>query len=287
MTQKEKRNAAKIKIGIYMCVYYTLVTNKESTMVGTKSEIKARLKNHGGLKNSVIVQQWDGKSWTNVLSNCSVNPVNTLFTEKDLWDINTKNMNFDHLEDFFGGTLPLPGLEKEKAVDAEPEVASKKTCCRAPAVVRSTRSKNQTREQKMSNKKTCPLCNKEAKLTDDSHRSIFEILQCQTCRLKFSFFGEKLEWVPAEFEVGKTYCANVSNRDGTVHLEFEIKKNDVTSITARINGLSEHTFALYICHETEVLRVGSDLVGTAFDLFPYDVKTEEVFEPESEVTDEY
>ena len=123
----------------------------------------------------------------------------------------------------------------------------------------------------MSKKKTCPLCKKEANLTKDSHRSIFEVFQCQTCRLKFSYFGGKLEWVPAEFEIDKTYWVNVSNREGMIHLEFEIKDHEGTSITARINSIFEHTFELYICNETEVLRVGDDLIGVAFDLFPYDV----------------
>lgn len=138
----------------------------------------------------------------------------------------------------------------------------------------------------MRNKKTCPFCKEEPKLTDDSHRSIFEVFQCQSCRLKFSYFGGKLEWVPAEFEAGKTYTANISSREGMTHLEFEIISNDVTSVTARINSCFEHAFELYICNETEVIRVGPDLIGTAFDLFPYDVKLEAFLsEPDSEVTE--
>ena len=100
MAKKEK-SAAKIRVGIYMCSYETLITHKQSTLIGTKSEVKARLKTHGGLKNKVLVLQWDGKVWVRVLFNSDSSPVNTLFTEDELWDINTKNINFDHLEDFF------------------------------------------------------------------------------------------------------------------------------------------------------------------------------------------
>lgn len=125
MTDLEKRNAAKIRAGVYMLNYITLTTRKESVLVGTKSEVKARLRAHGGLLSDVIVQRCEGGSWKIVLHNSVYRPVNTLLSEKELWAINAKNMNFDHLEDFFGGTLPLP-VDTDKEGTAS-EVAEKES----------------------------------------------------------------------------------------------------------------------------------------------------------------
>ena len=114
MTKAEKARAAKIAVGCYMASYTTLKTGKQAVMVGTKSEVKQRLRSHGGLKNRVRVQLFTADGWKLVLDNDKEKPVNSLFSEQELWDVNRKNMSFDHLEDLFGGTLPLPG-DSEKA----------------------------------------------------------------------------------------------------------------------------------------------------------------------------
>jgi len=90
MTERERKQAAKIRKGIYMLHYIQLRSGKKKTLVGTKYEVKRRLKAHGGLLNQVHVSRFNGKSWVRVLMNGDYEPVNTLFTKEELWNINTK-----------------------------------------------------------------------------------------------------------------------------------------------------------------------------------------------------
>lgn len=123
----------------------------------------------------------------------------------------------------------------------------------------------------MSKTNTCPLCGYDAEMTEEAHRHIFEVWQCQSCRLKFSEVGTGVEWVPAEFLVDETYSAKIWNGKKTIDLEFEIAEKKGAFIVARVNGIFYHEFELSIYNGVEVLHVGADLVGMAASVFPYDV----------------
>lgn len=120
-----RANTAKIVIGCYMVRYYTLNTNKKSFLVGTKTEVKSRLKTHGGLVNDVFITKWDGRSWNVVLDNNAAIPINTLFTANELVCINIRNDHYDHLEDLFGGDVcPLPKTPEVVAAISEDDDVS-------------------------------------------------------------------------------------------------------------------------------------------------------------------
>lgn len=138
-------------------------------------------------------------------------------------------------------------------------------------VANTNRPGSGARMNRMNRTNTCPLCGYDAEMTGDAHRHIFEVWQCQGCRLKFSEVGTGVEWVPAEFMVEETYSAKIWNGKENIDLEFEVKEKRECHIVCRINGVFEHEFELSICNEVEVLHVGADLVGMAGDVFPYDV----------------
>lgn len=126
----------------------------------------------------------------------------------------------------------------------------------------------------MSETNTCPLCGHDSEMMDvekEYYRHIYEVWQCQSCRLKFSCIGTGVEWIPAEFLEEETYSAKIWNGKKTVNLEFEVIEKKDAHIICRVNGIFEHEFKLSICNEVEVLHVGADLVGMAADVFPYDV----------------
>lgn len=127
----------------------------------------------------------------------------------------------------------------------------------------------------MTKTNTCPLCGYDAEITEEAHRYIFEVWQCQSCRLKFSEVGTGIEWVPAEFLIDETYAAKIWNGRGIIDIEFEITEKKGAFVVARVNGIFYHEFELSICNEVEVLHVGADLVGMAADVFPYDIVADE------------
>ena len=126
----------------------------------------------------------------------------------------------------------------------------------------------------MTRTNTCPLCGYDSKMMDvesEYYKHIYEVWQCQSCRLKFSHVGTGVEWIPAEFIEEETYSAKIWNGEETVDLEFEVIEKKDAHIVCRVNGFFQHEFELSLCREVEVLHVGPDLVGMAVDVFPYDV----------------
>jgi len=123
----------------------------------------------------------------------------------------------------------------------------------------------------MNKTNTCPLCGHEAEMTGEAHRHIFEVWQCQGCRLKFAYFGKSIERVPYNFVKGGAYAMKIWNGKETINIELEVIEKKEAHIVCCVNGLFEHEFELSVCNDVEVLHVGADLVGMAADVFPYDV----------------